>query len=78
MHRLAKKGRASAIMGNHEYNLVAWWMKLPRYEEPKDSNRRTTEDVGDQRARWDSSATLSLPLYQQNPILSGWRQSHRR
>ena len=64
VQRLSLKGRASCVMGNHEYNLVAWSMKLPRYEEPKDSNRKTTEDVNDRRARWNAV----LPFLRELPI----------
>jgi hypothetical protein len=39
-------------MGNHEYNLVGWWLGLPRFEEPKASNRETIADVERRPKRW--------------------------
>jgi hypothetical protein len=51
--RLTGEGRAACIMGNHEYNLVAWDMRLPGYEKPKHSNARTVEDVEARRGRWN-------------------------
>jgi hypothetical protein len=50
--RLWDARRAFAVMGNHEYNLVAWYAQIPGYEEPKKSNRPTTVDVLRRRDRW--------------------------
>jgi hypothetical protein len=50
--RLIDDRRAFAVMGNHEYNLVAWYAQIPGYERPKRSNRATTEDVLRRRDRW--------------------------
>lgn len=52
VHRLVAARRAFCIMGNHEYNLVAWYAGVPGYEKPKRSNRPTTEDVGRHPNRW--------------------------
>jgi len=44
--------RAFCILGNHEYNLVAWEAQLPGWEKPKRSNEPTCEDVGKRKKRW--------------------------
>jgi len=44
--------RAFSVMGNHEYNLVAWYARIPGYERPKRSNRPTTEDILRRPERW--------------------------
>jgi hypothetical protein len=62
--RLCDARRAFAVMGNHEYNLVAWYAQIPGYERPKRSNRPTTEDVLRRRGRWNPVLELmrALPL----------------
>ncbi len=50
---LVARRRALCIMGNHEYNLVAFHLKVPGYEKPKRSNRPTTEAMAAAPRRWD-------------------------
>jgi hypothetical protein len=50
--QLVKARRGFCIMGNHEYNLVAWYARVPGYEKPKHSNRSATEDIGRNESRW--------------------------
>lgn len=52
VQRLMDARRAFSVMGNHEYNLVAWYAQVLGYERPKRSNRATTEDVLRRRDRW--------------------------
>lgn len=47
---LVQSRRALCLMGNHEYNLVAFDCGLSK---PKSSNRPTIEDVKTRRDRWD-------------------------
>jgi hypothetical protein len=44
--------RGFCLMGNHEYNLVAWAARVPGYDRPKKSNRATIEHVERDRERW--------------------------
>ncbi len=53
VQHLVETGRAACIMGNHEYNLVAWNLQLPGYLHPKLSNKATTEHIESNRARWN-------------------------
>jgi hypothetical protein len=50
--RLCAARRAFCLMGNHEYNLVAWYAAIPGYQKPKRSNRPTTEDIVRRPERW--------------------------
>lgn len=61
---LVARRRAFCSMGNHEYNLVAWYAQVPGYERPKRSNRPTTEDVHGRPGRWAPVMTFfrDLPL----------------
>lgn len=49
---LVEAGQAACLMGNHEYNLLAWALQLPGWERPKRSNGATAEDVAARPARW--------------------------
>lgn len=62
--RLVATRRAFCIMGNHEYNLVAWYAQIPGYEKPKPSNAPTAEDVGRRGERWGPAMAFfrELPL----------------
>lgn len=50
---LVTRGRAACLMGNHEYNIVAFSLRLPGYEKPKSSNRETIPLLKRQPARWE-------------------------
>ena len=74
---LVQSGRALCLMGNHEYNLVAHWLKIlhPRYELPKEDNKAT---VADRDARPDRWARV-LPFLRALPLcleLRGLRLIH--
>lgn len=60
---LVRRGRAICLMGNHEYNLVAW-RKLGRA--PKKSNLSTITDIEERPERWapvlEFFATLPLAI----------------
>ena len=51
---LVARGRALCLMGNHEYNLVAHWLKIlpPRFDRPKKDNTATVEDMASRPQRW--------------------------
>ena len=49
---LETRGRALCLMGNHEYNLVAWALGVPGYERPKKSNRATIAEIERRREAW--------------------------
>jgi len=68
---LAADRRAFCLMGNHEYNLVCWHAGLPGWEEPKRSNRPTTEDVRRRPDDWAPALTFfrTLPLALELPDL---------
>lgn len=66
--RLVESRRAFCIMGNHEYNLVAWysgWMG------PKESNKATTREVERSPKAWENVLDFfrSLPLAVELPDL---------
>jgi hypothetical protein len=61
---LVAERRALCIMGNHEYNLLAWNMRIPGYEEPKKSNRPTTQAIAANRDRWQPT----LEFFRRLPI----------
>ncbi len=50
---LVKERRAVCIMGNHEYNLVAYHLKVPGYEQPKRSNAPTIREIEAAPRRWE-------------------------
>jgi hypothetical protein len=58
---LVEAGQAACLMGNHEYNLLAWALQLPGWERPKRSNGPTAEDVTARPQRW-------------RPVLEGFAQ----
>ena len=51
---LVQGGRALCLMGNHEYNLVAHWLKIlpPGYDQPKKDNAATAADISARPAAW--------------------------
>jgi hypothetical protein len=49
---LVGRRRALCLMGNHEYNLVAYHLKVPGYERPKRSNAPTIREMAAEPARW--------------------------
>lgn len=57
---LCERDRAVCLMGNHEYNLVARQAKVARYDQPKESNKATIEDIERRPNKW-------------NPILAFFR-----
>ncbi len=69
--RLVGEGRALCLMGNHEYNLVGWHLKEPRFEKAKKSNASTIEDVMNRPRRWAPVLDFfrSLPLSLEFPEL---------
>jgi len=74
---LVRCGRALCLMGNHEYNLVAHWLKIlpPRYHRPKKDNAATAADMAARPARWGEV----LPFLRNLPLcleLSGLRLIH--
>ncbi|MDF1562303.1 MAG: metallophosphoesterase [Deltaproteobacteria bacterium] len=64
-------GRALCLMGNHEYNLVGWHLKVPRFEKPKHSNEDTIADVKARAEAWRPVLELfrALPLSLELPDL---------
>ena len=52
VRELDLRGRALCLMGNHEYNLVAWSLGVPGYERPKKSNSTTIAEIERQRDAW--------------------------
>jgi hypothetical protein len=50
---LVERRRALCIMGNHEYNLVAYHLKVPGYEDPKESNKPTIRAMAAEPERWE-------------------------
>ena len=61
---LAGRRRALCVMGNHEYNLVAFHLKVPGYEKPKRSNAPTIQAMGKEPKRWGAVLDFlrSLPI----------------
>lgn len=61
---LVGRRRALCVMGNHEYNLVAFHLKVPGYEKPKTSNESTIKSMGKEPKRWGLVLDFlrSLPL----------------
>lgn len=49
---LVAERRAFCIMGNHEYNLAAYHLKVPGYEKPKSSNSRTIKEIQKAPEKW--------------------------
>ncbi len=49
---LVDRRRALCVMGNHEYNLVAFHLKVPGYEKPKRSNAPTIQAMASAPERW--------------------------
>lgn len=49
---LVEQRRAVCVMGNHEYNLVAFHLKVPGYTKPKRSNEPTIREMQADPARW--------------------------
>ncbi len=64
VHGLVKERRAVCIMGNHEYNLVAYHLKVPGYDKPKHSNAPTIRQMEAAPARWASVLSFfrDLPI----------------
>lgn len=64
VEQLVARDRAACLMGNHEYNLVAYHLKLRGYERPKRSNRATIEDFARHPARWERALSFleALPI----------------
>jgi hypothetical protein len=52
VRHLVVTGRGACIMGNHEYNLVAWSLKVPGEEGGKKSNEATRADIQRRPGRW--------------------------
>ena len=50
---LVEQRRALCIMGNHEYNLVAFHLKVPGYAKPKKSNGPTIRAIQADPVRWE-------------------------
>lgn len=74
---LVRDGRAVCLMGNHEYNLVAHWLKIlpPRYDQPKKDNAATAADMDARPERW----APVLPFLRDLPLcleLPGLRLIH--
>lgn len=62
--RLVAERRAVCLMGNHEYNLVAHFLRVPGYEEPKHSNAATISQWNQVPDRRDRALAFlaALPL----------------
>lgn len=52
VRELVGRRRALCLMGNHEYNLVAFHLNVPGYEKPKRSNAPTIRDMAAEPRRW--------------------------
>ncbi len=52
IRELVDQRRALCIMGNHEYNLVAYHLKVPGYTKPKPSNAPTIRAMEADPKRW--------------------------
>ena len=78
--RAVREGRALCLMGNHEYNLVGWDLKLKRFEKAKKSNAATIADVKERPARWRPvldffrSLPLSLELSDLRVVHACWHR----
>lgn len=55
-------------MGNHEYNLVAWYAQVPGYERPKTSNRPTTDEITRDVQRGGTRWTHVLGFFRKLPL----------
>ncbi len=69
---LVERGQALCLMGNHEYNLVCWWLGISKQ---RHSNKETVEQIEAQRDRW----TPVLDFFKGLPIaleLPGLRVVH--
>lgn len=61
---MVERERAACIMGNHEYNLVAYVLGVPGYRKPKSSNARTIDSIERNPLRWRKALEFlrTLPL----------------
>lgn len=69
--RLVAERKAMCLMGNHEYNLVAYHLRLPGYERPKHSNHNTITHMQQEPTRWHAALAFlaELPIAIELPDL---------
>jgi hypothetical protein len=66
--RLVEARRGFCLMGNHEYNLVAWFAQVPGYEGPKTSNATTIAEITRDRERGGTRWARVLGFFRDLPL----------